>query len=529
LFGIIFDKAASFNSYQSRWAPNRVKLNSVFDRHDFSLRWSYGEFDAASNFLPWAIDQVAVAYREIAKLAASPAMLFANPHMLEPLSLTKGNAASLPQIADASIHSLCVDPPYYDNVMYAECSDFFYVWLKRTVGDLFPGWFDDELTNKDDEAVANPSRFEGSKKKKELAAADYERKMAACFREMHRVLRTDGVLTVMFTHKKVEAWNTLATSLIGAGFSIQTSWPVHTEFEHSLHQAKKNAASGTILLVCRKRGSEGGSVWWDDIKSKVRQEAREKARLFHSQGISGVDLYISTFGPVLSILSKNWPVFSAEVDKDGRPLVLKPEIALDLAREEVIALRKEELLHGRPVIFDEVTDWYLMAWDAFRAEEFPGDEARKLAIVLNLKLEEDLVSRRRVIAKKGSNVLLQPPLARRKKGVVDPERDDFDCVLDAAHTAMLVHEEDGSKACEAFLKRTGLLSDTTFKALIQAMINAIPRIRPEAKVLDALRLKFFEDLTPAPEEEIALPAQQRELFQQDEAEVDEKEDTEDEE
>ena len=67
------------------------------------------------------------------------------------------------------------------------------------------------------------------------------------------MLRPDGVLTVMFTHKRVEAWDTLATALIGAGFVIKASWPVHTESEHSLHQAKKNAASSTILLVCRKR------------------------------------------------------------------------------------------------------------------------------------------------------------------------------------------------------------------------------------------------------------------------------------
>ena len=77
--------------------------------------------------------------------------------------------------------------------------------------------------------------------------------MAAAFREMHRVLRDDGCLTVMFTHKQVAAWDTLASALIGAGFTVKASWPVHTESEHSLHQAQKNAAASTILLVCRKR------------------------------------------------------------------------------------------------------------------------------------------------------------------------------------------------------------------------------------------------------------------------------------
>jgi putative DNA methylase len=519
--GLAIDKSADYNSLLCKWDGTRNKITNTFDRHDFSFKWSPGEFDAAANLLPWTIGQVGDAFEGIAKLAETSHTFFDQKTRKSGyLFLTKGSAASLPTIPNDSIHSLVVDPPYYDNVMYAECSDFFYVWQKRTVGELFPGWFDDELTNKDDEAVANDSRFDEAKNKRELAAADYERKMAGCFREMRRILHPDGVLTVMFTHKKVEAWNTLATSLIGAGFSIQTSWPVHTESEHSLHQAKKNAAASTILLVCRKRAGRGEPVWWDDIKGRVREEARSKALAFHAQGISGVDLYISTFGPVLSILSQNWPVLSAETDKDGQPRTIRPEVALDLAREEVIALRKEELLLGRKVQFDPITDWYLMAWDAFRAEQFPADEARKLAIVLGLELESEIIKAKRIATKKGADVVLQQPIARRKEGMVDEQVDAFDSWIDAAHTAMLVYQEDGSRACETFLERTGLLGDSTFKLVLQAMINAIPRtkdkngqfIRPESRTLDDLRLNFFDDLTAPPEEELPKLPEQTKLF-----------------
>jgi len=467
----------------------------------------------------------------------------------------QGSATDLSQVPTGSVHHICVDPPYYDNVMYAELSDFFYVWLKRSVGHLYPEFFRDTLTNKDDEAVANPARFSplspGGERgqgrgvnPRQLAKRDYERKMAACFREMGRVLHNDGVLTVMFTHKQVEAWDTLATALIGAGFTIKASWPVHTESEHSLHQARKNAAASTILLVCRKRAEEQGSkgagerkstpaplhpgssaqVWWDDIKGRVRQVAREKAAEFAAQGISGVDLYISTFGPVLSVISERWPVLTSEVDeKTGQPKPLRPETALDLAREEVIALRKRGLLLGQRlpspasgvgVQFDPVTDWYLMAWDAFKAEEFPADEARKLALALGLDIEEDLVRRKRVIGKKGSFVVLQQPKQRRRKHLADPEAAIFDTFLDAAHAAMLIYYEDGPLACESFLKRAGLLTDGTFKACLQALLNAIPRtqikgkfVRPEADVLDRLRLAFFEDLVVPAEEEPAVVEQ----------------------
>jgi putative DNA methylase len=517
--GFAIDKGADRNSYMARWIPQRQVIANTFDRHDFSFKWSFAEFDAAGNLFPWTLEQVADATEGIAELAKGVAPLFGKREDPKQVIFSKGSAEDLTDIPSGSIAAICTDPPYYQNVMYAECSDFFYVWQKRTIGHLFPKWFDQDLTDKDSEAVANVARFEGAKKQADLARADYEHKMVAAFREMHRVLHLDGVLTVMFTHKEVAAWDTLATSLIGAGFSIQASWPITTEFTHSMHQAKKNAATSTILLICRKRGADKTPTWWDDLKSQVRSAARGKAELFHSQGISGVDLYISTFGPVLAILSQMWPVLSSLTDKHGNPLPLKPEVALDLAREEVVKLRKEKLLHGRAVQFDPVTDWYLIAWDAFKAERFPGDEARKLAIVLGLDLEGDVIRTKKLATKKGADVILNQPKARRKKGMVDPDLDTFDTMLDAVHTTIMVYDEDGARACEVFLKRTGLIYDSTFKMVVQALLNTIPRtkikgrfVRPEAQTLDDLRLKFFDDLEAPLEEEPPKVLAQGSLF-----------------
>lgn len=516
--GIALDKCPNYNSRMSVWHPTWVRMANVFNRHDFSFAWSHGEFDGASNLLPWAVEQTTKAYTGLAELSA-PAqqslLTSYNRSSVENLNIYKSSANSLSGIETSGIYNITVDPPYYDNVQYAELADFFYVWLKRSVGHLFPEFFTDELTNKDDEAVANPARFESmGRKKKDLAEQDYERKMAAAFREMHRVLHPHGVLTVMFTHKRVEAWDTLASALIGAGFTIKASWPVHTESEHSLHQAKKNAAASTILLVCRKREhDEAEPVWWDDLQSQVRRVAREKAQEYVQQGISGVDLYISTFGPTLSVISEQWPVLTSEVDpKTGEPLPLRPETALDLAREEVVRLRKEGLLAGKAIEFDPVTDWYLMAWDAFAAEEFPYDEARKLAIALGLEMD-DLLGNKKLVAKKGQYVVIQQPQQRRKKGMVDPDAAHFEHLIDALHTAMLIYEEDGAGACDVFLQNRNLKRDTTFRAGLQTLINAIPRtkvknkfVRPEADVLDRMRLAFYADeLTVPQEEEPPLP------------------------
>jgi hypothetical protein len=361
---------------------------------------------------------------------------------------------------------------------------------------------------------------------------------------MYRVLRDDGCLTVMFTHKQVAAWDTLASALIGAGFTVKASWPVHTESEHSLHQAQKNAAASTILLVCRKRsdqvtGWQGDKVttagevtvshrdaaqspphrvtvspvWWDDLQPRVRETARQKAAEFAAQGIHGVDLYISVFGPTLSIISEQWPVLTSETDPvTGQPRTLRPETALDLAREEVVRLRKEGLLGGREVHFDAITDWYLMAWDAFGAEQFPYDEARKLAIALGMDLDKTIMAGKRLAGKKGEFIVLQTPVQRRRKGVVDDEVMLFESWIDAGHTAMMVYAEDGAGACEVFLRKTGLKTDATFRALLQALLNAVPRarvkghfVRPEAEALENLRLAFFDELAAPVEEEVTMP------------------------
>lgn len=498
------DKSVNYASTLASWDPTRRKIRSVFDRHDFAFKWSFAEFDGAHSLFPWAVDQVVNAYRGIADLIEPSRQVFFPAHpetAAELVGVRNGDAADLP-LADGSVHAVVMDPPYYDNVQYAELSDFFYVWLKRTAGHLYPEFFDTELTDKASEAVANPARFAEfattPKNAKELAHQDYEAKMTNIFAESHRVLREDGVLTVMFNHKRTEAWDALGMSLVKGGFEILSSWPVHTESEHSLHQAKKAASASTILLTCRKRPSHSEPVWWDDLKNEIRRTAREKAAEYTAEGVEGVDLYIATFGPVLSIISRQWPVLTSEVNPNtGQPVELKPEDALSLAREEVADFRLRGLALGRSVEFDPVTDWYLLAWDAFRAVQFPYDEARKLAFASGIEIEA--LRRIRLVIKKAGSVVLQEPKERRPK-FADPEGDSFERLIDSAHALMNAWREDGIVGAEAFLKRTRLSSDTRFRSLLQALINAIPRtrkgaqfIRPEAAALDALT-HLFPDL-----------------------------------
>jgi putative DNA methylase len=162
-----------------------------------------------------------------------------------------GSATALPGIEDGTLAAVVVDPPYDDNVQYSELADFFYVWLKRTQGHRHPDWFATYLCEHDEEAVVNISRFrddgETAKAAKEKARQHYRELMTGTFRECHRVLQertrphgdvhaqeAGGVgSTLHFTHS--------------VGLTITATWPIKTESENSLHQAKKNAAQSTVF------------------------------------------------------------------------------------------------------------------------------------------------------------------------------------------------------------------------------------------------------------------------------------------
>ena len=335
LLAFSLDKFANWNAILASWNAPYATARSVFDRHDYAFKSTYCEMapcNAGVGF-QWVVDNVLEAYGGLSKLSRSD-----NSHSIE---ISLGSATNLPQIHDKSITAVVVDPPYADNVQYSELADFFYVWLKRTQGYHRPEWFSTYLCEHDEEAVVNVSRFKDGGKTseaKQKANIFYQEKMSEVFRECRRILRDDGVLTVMFTHKKQEAWESLFTSLIRAGFNVTATWPVKTESEHSLHQAKKNAAQSTVILVARKREEGSGIGYFDStMKNQIRERARSTAERLQKEGLNPVDQLVGTFGPAMEVYSRY-----DEVRTDtGVPVSV--DKAIDEASDAVSTWRVEQL------------------------------------------------------------------------------------------------------------------------------------------------------------------------------------------
>jgi adenine-specific DNA methylase len=410
--------------------------------------------------------------------------------------ITHASADDLFHLADQSMDAIVTDPPYYSTIQYAELSDFFYVWQKRILGDIFPELYYTELTDKDREAVANPSRFRDMGiSPKELADRDYEAKMQSAFGEYYRVLKDNGVMTVQFNHKDSGAWDVLAQSLIVAGFEITASWAVSTENPQNLHQAQKNSVSSTVLLICRKRDPNAGQAWWDDLRPEVANLVEQRAPEFEANEIQGIDLYLSAFGPALNVFSRNYPI----LDSTGEEV--RPEVAFAEARKAVANYRFRKLAQTDTAGFDPLTQWYFLAWDAFQAREFPFDDARQLALAVGGFNVADLGKTYKLLDIKSGTCKLLSPDQRYKKHAFSLVDNEFSAryLIDGLHAIIAIYlEEQTIEPVRRFMKATGLLSNEMFMRAWEVALRVIPHISdprkriPEEKALADLWLAMDE-------------------------------------
>ncbi len=495
---LTLDKLLNYNARMTRWHANRGVLAGTFDRHDFAFKWSYAEMAPLVTGVgyDWAIEQTAKCIKELVELVrpddgGDDGQLFETaPPPAVTVTCKPGDR--LDHVESASVDVVVMDPPYYDNVMYAELSDFFYVWLKRTAGHVFPELFRRLLTDKDNEAVANPARHRGEKGAAALAARDYRERMAAIFAECRRVLKADGLMTLMFTHKATGAWDALTTGLMESGFAITASWPVNTEAGGSLHIKDKAAAKSTVLLVCQPKEAatevrDAAPVYWEDVKPRVAAAVRRRMDEFSEAGIGGVDLFLASFGPALEEFSRHWPLRRGTprelpaqrrrrrqkllFEEEWDPYAATPEDALDAARREVQRWRLAQIAHPKAnADLDPATAFVVFAWDTFKAPVFPYDEGLHLARSVGVDLEADVG---RLAEKKGGNLRLWDSAHRAAKGALGPP-DGTRAMIDAIHHAANVARSRSLAAARELVEQGGADGEAGFFVALEALLEVLP-------------------------------------------------------
>lgn len=504
---LVFNRCVDANCRLAHWSGTTSQIQLASGQHSLNLMWNYPEVNGISRLWSWCVDALSSDYIKLCQLFGTKPHSTGLPgiekHDPKFIQINAASADSLFHIPDNSIDAVITDPPYYSTIQYAELSDFFYVWQKRTLGDIFPELFLTELTDKDREAVANPSRFRNmGVSADELAKQDYEAKMALAFAEYYRVLRDDGVMTVQFNHKESGAWDVLTKSLIDASFEITASWAVSTENPQNLHQAKKNSVSSTVLLVCRKRDPNAAQAWWDDLRPEVANLVELRAPEFEANDITGIDLYLSAFGPALNVFSRSHPI----LDSSGEEV--RPEQAFAEARKAIANYRFRKLVQSDTAGFDSLTQWYLLAWDAFKAREFPFDEARQLALAIGGFNLTDLAKTHKLLDSASGTCQLLTPQQRLKKRAFSVNEQEFSALylVDGLHAILAIYQEEQNiQLVRRFMKNTGLVSNDMFMKTMEVAFKVLPETVPEQKALLDLWLAMDEIKAKVVVEQMELP------------------------
>lgn len=526
LLAFAIDKFLNYNSLLASWNAPRAVMRSVFDRHDFAWKSTFAEMApcGAGSGVAWTIDNVLESWEKLASLPRADNARAA--------AVTLGSATSLPFLADGSIAAVIVDPPYDDNVQYSELADFFYVWLKRTQGHRHPDWFATYLCDHDEEAVVNVSRFrddhDAVKGARAASRNHYRELMTATFRECRRVLQDDGVLTVMFTHKKQEAWEALFTSLIRSGFTITATWPIKTESEHSLHQAKKNAAQSTVFLVARKRDPDAGTGYFDRaMQNEIRKRAESAADRLQKEGLNAVDQLVGSFGPALEVYSRYAEVRTDTGDDVG------VDRAIDIASDAVSNWRIQQLAARGLAGVEPEGKFALLCWDVLGAAEFRFNEAKLLGHAVGMDVAE--LAAAGLVKRKADKVNIQSAKDRRrdraiedadnagKGGKVHPNDAAFKTAIDGCHALALRYAEAGGGAAgvgaaRSLARQQSWDKDSAVARLMAALVQAAPvGVRtehgmqsaaakfPEFRAWHALLYPLFG--VPAPDWTEAMPDQ----------------------
>lgn len=265
-------------------------VKNTFGRQALQMVWDFAE---TNPFNPDGASWIAV-------MEDTPVTLKQLPQGLAG-HVVRGSATSLPMETE-SLDAVVTDPPYYDNIDYAKLADFFYVWQKRCLGDLYPEHFSGSATPKKQEAVADPVRHGGSRS---AAKEAYEGMMSSVFREASRVLKRSGSMTVVYAHKTTMGWSTLVDALRTAGFTVSEAWPLDTEKPGRLVAQETAALASSIFLVARKREADAGvGNYEDDVQPELGQIVRERVETLWDMGITGADLVIACVGAGLRAFTR---------------------------------------------------------------------------------------------------------------------------------------------------------------------------------------------------------------------------------
>lgn len=382
------DKMTDRNSSVCGWDSSRDSIRGVFGRQAIPMVWDFAESNpigGSAGSYENAVDQC---YRVLNDL---PGLGF-------------GKAEQ----ADAATQNISInkvistDPPYYDNIAYADLSDFFYIWLRNSLKPVFPELFSTLEVPKSEELVATPYRHGGAEKAEKFFLDGMTNAMHRIAEQAHEAFP----VTIYYAFKQSETdsddgtintgWDTFLAAVIKAGFSISGTWPMRTELSNRMIGSGTNALASSIVLVCRRIPEDAGIATRRDFIAALKEELPTALRHLQAGNIAPVDLAQAAIGPGMAVYTR----FSKVIDAEGNPMSVSTALAL-------INQTLDEALAEQEGDFDSDSRWALTWFDQNGFNESDYGLADTLSVARNTSVE-GLEAGGIVLSKAGKVRLLKP-------------------------------------------------------------------------------------------------------------------------
>lgn len=365
---LAIDRCSDFNNSLCRWSSGNQKVMNLFGKQAIPMVWDFAEANILGESVGgWTTCSSYVA--DCIEVLGKPARTKGNGRQVDAAGAWNNTRGLL----------VSTDPPYYDNIGYAALSDFFYVWLRRTIGDLYPDLFKTILVPKAPELTASPDRFDGNKDK---AKEHFESGFRKAFTTLREKMDPRFPLTVYYAFKQEDekadsgvddnvdgvsssngvdlttGWETLLDALLGSGFQITATWPVRASQKWRMVAMGTNALASYIVLACRVRSADAPQCSRREFLNELKQELPAALKHLQQGNIAPVDLAQAAIGPGMAVFSR----YAKIVESSGNPMTVRTALALiNQMLDEVLAEQEAE--------FDSDTRWALAWFDQHGMDE----------------------------------------------------------------------------------------------------------------------------------------------------------------
>lgn len=442
--GILFDRISIVNTSFGRWHVSGEKLEHPFSKQAIPMMFDYPESNMFCNSTGSALNQLDWLTRYIESECEYPFSV----------ELKNASSGDKSQFPDKYLTAVVTDPPYYDAIAYADLSDFFYVWLKRTLGDVYPLNFATPQTPKTEECTALKHHHNDSKVE---AKEHFEHKLTQIFDAIEH--QTADIVSIMFAHQSTEAWTTLCNSILGARMNITGSWPVDTEMANRSLGLAGAVLASSVTVSARPAQRQGYGAYKEvkrDIERTVEREVDELYRL----GFRGADLLTACFGQAVSEFGKYQSVEKA----DGSEITVAE--LLEMARESAF----NALLKGFDG--DDFTKFYIGWLQLYGFAESDFDDAAKFSRV-GLSINVNELFTEHLLIKKGNKQTLGNFEERLKADKRLGENKNTP-LIDQVHRAMDLYQGTNRTDLLVHINKVADSAEKPFWRVLTSLLELLP-------------------------------------------------------